>query len=105
MKHLLRKLFFWDAPSQGVFFGLTLLLLTLWGAFSVFCACVVVYSRIFWITAVAVTFFSLLILSCLYSLFLVLKGVVYIIKQTPRFWVRLLKMLAAVAVLTPLCTA
>ena len=23
MKHLLRKIFFWDAPAQGAFFGLT----------------------------------------------------------------------------------
>ncbi|MBR4901815.1 MAG: hypothetical protein IKZ46_12830 [Victivallales bacterium] len=105
MNPLLRKIFFWDEPEQGAFFGLTLLLLTLWSAFSVFCACVAAYSRIFTFTAVAVTFFSWLILSCLYSLFLVIKGVVYIIKQTPRFWMRLLKMLAAVAVLTPLCTA
>ena len=27
MKHLLRRLFFWDAPAKGAFFGLTLLLL------------------------------------------------------------------------------
>ena len=104
MNHLLRKLFFWDAPVKGAFFGLTLILLTLWGAFSVFCACVVAYSRVFWITAVAMTFFSWLILSCLYSLFLVFKGVVNLIKQTQSFWMRLLKMLAGVAVLTPLCT-
>ena len=26
MKHLLRKIFFWDAPAQGAFFGLTLLI-------------------------------------------------------------------------------
>ena len=26
MKHLLRKLFFWDAPAQGAMFGLTLLM-------------------------------------------------------------------------------
>ena len=26
MKPLLRKIFFWDAPAQGAFFGLTLLL-------------------------------------------------------------------------------
>jgi hypothetical protein len=26
MKHLLRKIFFWDEPAQGAFFALTLLL-------------------------------------------------------------------------------
>ncbi len=30
MKHLLRKLFFWDAPAQGAFFGLIALLAWLW---------------------------------------------------------------------------
>ena len=30
MKPLLRKIFFWDEPAQGAFFGLTLLLLTAW---------------------------------------------------------------------------
>jgi len=104
MKHILRKIFFWDEPAQGAFFGLTLMLLTLWAAFSVFCACIVAYSRVFCFTAVAVTFFSWLILFCLYSLFLVLKGVANIIKRTPRFWMRLLKMLSVVVVLTPLCT-
>ena len=104
MKPLLRKIFFWDEPAQGAFFALTLLLLTHWAAFSVFCACIVAYSRVFTFTAVPVTFFSWLILSCLYSLFLVLKGVVNIIKQTPRYWMRLLKMLSAVVVLTSLCT-
>ena len=104
MNPFLRKIFFWNAPAQGTFFGMTLLLLTLWAAFSIFCACIVAYSRVFCFTAVAVTFFSWLILSCLYSLFLVLKDVVNIIKQTPRFWMRLLKMLLVVVVLTPLGT-
>lgn len=103
MKSLLRKIFFWDEPLHGVFFGLTQLLLTHWVAFSVLCACLVAHSRIFWFTAVAVAFSSLFILSCLYCLFLVFRGVVGIIKHTPRFWRRLLKMLAAVLALTPLC--
>ena len=30
MKHLLRKIFFWDAPAQGAFFGLIALLVWLW---------------------------------------------------------------------------
>ena len=30
MKHLLRKIFFWDAPAQGAFFGLTLLFTLPW---------------------------------------------------------------------------
>ena len=30
MKHLLRKIFFWDAPAQGAFFGVTLLLTLPW---------------------------------------------------------------------------
>ena len=112
MKRILRKIFFWDTPAEGAFFGLTLLLLTLWSTFSVLCACLVGNSRIFfgfgWPKAVTVTclfmFLSWLVLSWLYSLFLVLKGVVYLIKQTPRFWMRLLKTLSAVAVLTPLCS-
>lgn len=103
MKSLLRKIFFWDEPLHGVFFGLTQLLLTHWVALSVLCACLVAHSRIFWFTAVAVAFSSLFILSCLYCLFLVFRGVVGIIKHTPRFWRRLLKMLAAVLALTPLC--
>lgn len=103
MKSLLRKNFFWDEPLHGAFFGLTQLLLTHWVAFSVLCACLVAHSRIFRFTAVAVAFSSLFILSCLYCLFLVFRGVVGIIKHTPRFWRRLLKMLAAVLALTPLC--
>ncbi|MBP5640734.1 MAG: hypothetical protein J6X55_14735 [Victivallales bacterium] len=31
MKPHLRKIFFWDAPAQGAFFGLTLLLTSAWG--------------------------------------------------------------------------
>ncbi len=34
MKHLLRKTFFWDAPAQGVLFGLTLMLFQAWGGFT-----------------------------------------------------------------------
>ena len=42
MKHLLHKIFFWDAPAQGAFFGLTLLPVAVWFAFSVFCGILVV---------------------------------------------------------------
>ncbi|MBQ7177778.1 MAG: hypothetical protein IJS08_10225 [Victivallales bacterium] len=38
MKHLLRKIFFWDAPAQGVLFGLTLMLFQAWGGFTLLCA-------------------------------------------------------------------
>ena len=44
-KQLIKKAFFWEVPEQGTFFGLTLLLLTAWCGFSVFCACIVVHSR------------------------------------------------------------
>ena len=41
MKPLLRKIFFWDDPVQGAFFGLTLLPVAVWFAFSVWCGIVV----------------------------------------------------------------
>ncbi|MBR4902020.1 MAG: hypothetical protein IKZ46_13875 [Victivallales bacterium] len=41
MKPLLRKLFFWDAPAQGAFFGLTLLPTLVWFAFSFWCGIMV----------------------------------------------------------------
>ena len=37
MLPLLRKLFFWDAPAHGAFFGLTLLPVSVWLVFSVLC--------------------------------------------------------------------
>ncbi len=37
MKHLLRKIFFWDTPAQGVLFGLTLLLFLAWSGFTLLC--------------------------------------------------------------------
>ena len=108
-KQLIRKALFWDMPEQGTFFGLTLLLLTAWCGFSVFCACIVVHSRIFWFVddswmiAVPLIFFSWLILFCLYGAFLVLKGGVNMVRRTPRLWGRLVKMLAGIAALTPFC--
>ena len=42
MKNLLRKIFFWDEPAQGAFFGLTLLPIAVWFAFSVWCSLLVI---------------------------------------------------------------
>ena len=104
MKHLLRKLFFWDAPAQGAFFGLTLLLLTIWGGFSIFCACLVAYCRTFTFLVVFYAFVGLIALGGIYPLLLLSRALVNMARRTPRFWTRLLKMLAALVVLTPLCT-
>ncbi|MBQ9369093.1 MAG: hypothetical protein IJT83_15025, partial [Victivallales bacterium] len=37
MKHLLRKIFFWDEPAQGALFRLTLLLSLPWLLFTLLC--------------------------------------------------------------------
>ncbi len=106
MTHLLRKIFFWDAPEQGAFFGLTLLLFLVWCCFSLICACLVIHSRIFWFVADSPCNFilmGLILLLFLYVLFIVLKVFVNMVRRTPCFWKRLLKMLAAVVVLTPFC--
>ena len=46
MKNLLRKLFFWDEPAQGAFFGLTLLPMAVWFVFSAFCVLLVIDYRL-----------------------------------------------------------
>ena len=46
---------------------------------------------------------GLVLVAFLYALFIVLKVFVNMVRRTPHFWARLLKMLAAVAVLTPFC--
>ncbi|MBP5639351.1 MAG: hypothetical protein J6X55_07725 [Victivallales bacterium] len=52
MQNLLRKLFFWDEPAQGAFFGLTLLPVMVWLAFSVFCCILVINYSLLWKFAV-----------------------------------------------------
>ena len=46
---------------------------------------------------------GLVLVAFLYALFIVLKVFVNMVRRTPHFWTRLLKMLAAVAALTPFC--
>jgi len=48
MKPLLLKLFFWDEPAQGAFFGMTLLPVLVWLAFSVFCCIMVIDYSLLW---------------------------------------------------------
>ncbi len=75
MKHLLRKIFFWDAPAQGVLFGLTLMLFQAWGGFTLLCAGLAIHSRLFMFGVPHYLFPASLIILSLYSLFLVCRGV------------------------------
>ncbi len=73
MKNLLRKLFFWDEPAQGAFFGLTLLPVAVWFVFSAFCGLLVIDYRLLMKSSVI----ALLVLAALgtvaYVLALVLR--------------------------------
>ncbi len=86
MKHLLRKTFFWDAPAQGAFFGLTLLLFLAWGGFTLLCAGLAIHSRLFMFGMPHYLFLLTLLLLYLYSLFLVGRGVVYTARRTHTPW-------------------
>ena len=103
IKRLLRKIFFWDEPEKGAFFGLTLMLFLIWCGISLFCACLVIHSRIFWFDWAPFLLLAIVVLPSLYILFLVSKGLVNMARRTPQFWKRLLKMLSATAVLTLFC--
>ena len=86
MKHLLRKIFFWDAPAQGVLFGGTLLLFLAWGGFTMVCAGLAIHSRLFMFGVPHYLFLLTLLLLYLYSLFLVGRGVVYTARRTHTPW-------------------
>ena len=103
IKRLLRKIFFWDEPEKGAFFGLTLMLFLIWCGVSLFCACLVIHSRIFWFEWSPFLLLAIVVLPSLYILFLVSKGLVNMQRRTLHFWKRLLKMLLATAVLTLFC--
>ena len=103
IKRLLRKIFFWDEPAKGAFFGLTLMLFLIWCGVSLFCACLVIHSRIFWFDGAPFLLLAFVVLPSLYILFLVSKELVNMARRTPQFWKRLLKMLSATAVLTLFC--
>ena len=103
IKRFLSKIFFWDEPAKGAFFGLTLMLFLIWCGVSLFCACLVIHSRIFWFEWSPFLLLAIVVLLSLYILFLVSKGLVNMARRTPHFWKRLLKMLSATAVLTLFC--
>ena len=104
IKHLLRKIFFCGDHAKGVFLGLTLLLFLAWCGFTACCWVLVVNCHAFSSDAASVLLSYLPLLFITYILFLVFKGIVIVAMRTPRFWKRLLKMLAAIAVLAPICS-
>ena len=89
MKHLLRKLFFWDEPAQGAFFGLTLLPVAVWFAFSVWCSLLVInYSLLF--KASVIAFLMIVAYGILgYVLVLVLRMKILLRWKTKFRWKRI----------------
>ncbi len=85
MKPLLRRLFFWDEPAKGAFFGLTLALLAGWGGFTVVCAGLVVHSRLFAFGVPHYLLLASLVLLPMYIVFLVLKGLGHMARRTRHF--------------------
>ena len=86
MKPLLRKIFFWDAPAQGAFFGLTLLLFLGWVCFTLLCAGLAIHSRrISMFDAPHYLYSFTLLLPSLYILFLVARVAFHWARETPDF--------------------
>ena len=89
MKPLLRKIFFWDAPAQGAFFGLTLLLAAVWFAFSLLCCVGVVYYPLLLGISLGIVFGVAALVSLAYIAFLLGRIPFLISLKTPGFWRRL----------------
>ena len=79
MKHLLRKFFFWDAPAQGAFFALTLLLTSVWGIICIF-SCITAYFRTWFHTAISETFLPA---TCVILLFILVLCLHYMVARNP----------------------
>ena len=70
MTTILRKLFFWDAPAQGAFFGLTLLPTAIWLGFSLWCGIMVVDYSLLLLKTVRLTLFFASLAVLMYIAFL-----------------------------------
>lgn len=97
MKHLLRKIFFWDEPTHGAFFGFTLLITVPWLLFSLFGGIMIVDFTLLRTGYPQILIISILLIAALYVAVLFLKMLVVCIRMTPRFWRRLLVLLVVYA--------
>ncbi len=99
MKQLPRRLFFWDAPAQGAFFGMTLLPATVWLVFSALCCIEVINYHLFIQCVPIYIFFLIIILTILaYEAFLIVRMPFLICLKTMRFGRRVLVPLALIVV-------
>ena len=89
MKHLLRKIFFWDAPAQGAMFGLTLLLAAVWFAFSLLCCVGVVHYPLLLGISLGIAFGVAALVLLGYIAFLLGRIPLLISLKTTGFWRRL----------------
>ncbi|MBR6058492.1 MAG: hypothetical protein IKP58_10030 [Victivallales bacterium] len=89
MNHLLRKIFFWDAPALGAFFGLTLLPAVVWFAFSFWCGIMVIDYSTFQNGAVCLTLFFASLAILAYIAFLLGRMLVVACLKTSFRWWRL----------------